>query len=173
MRFAVRMNPYRIFVVIVLVGAAVYFTGGRSDMRSEGMRLVELVATGTEAEVASVLSDKDTVTLNALRYGRGQGLAHAAVVNAEHPGVIRSLHDAGVDLSIRDDDGRTPLHHAIDADKLAVARLLLDAGASLVAENVAGLSPVAFCRLVLSDMPTHETCNAVVEHAQRHGIGGQ
>ena len=161
-----------IFFAFVLLGAAIYLTSGRWDVRADGIKLVELVATGTEASVASAFLNENPESLNLIRYGRGQGLAHAAVVNDEHPNVVRALRQAGVDLSIQDDDGRTPLHHAIDADKLPVARLLLESGVSLNAENSAGLSPVEFCQLVLSDMPAHRTCNAVVAHFEQHG-GGQ
>ena len=72
----------------------------------------------------------------------GRTLLHVAAQN-EHPAVIRALLDAGADVSVRADDGRTPLHVAAHvSSNPEVAAALLDAGANIEARDEEGRTPL-------------------------------
>jgi uncharacterized protein len=54
----------------------------------------------------------------------------------------RKLLAQGVDVNTTDDEGLTPLHFAASRDSVDVVRLLLDAGAAVNAQSVAGDTPI-------------------------------
>jgi hypothetical protein len=125
--------------------------------------LVSVAATGTEEDLSNRLLETSAHEFRRLRYGRGHSILHAAVMNADRPGVVLALARAGARVDAQDDDGRTPLHHAIDANHEMVARMLLFAGARTDIPNDAGLDAVEFCRSGLREIPGHETCSAVID----------
>ena len=55
---------------------------------------------------------------------------------------VRSCMDSGTDVQARDDGGNTPLHHAVQHDKVANAALLLDAGVEVDVRNDRGKTPL-------------------------------
>lgn len=63
-----------------------------------------------------------------MRSPSGMSAAHYAA-HSPNPATMRELIQAGVDINGRDDEGRTPLDHAIIRDNSAVKMLLLDSGA--------------------------------------------
>lgn len=119
-------------------------------------------------EVAEAFATYDAVKLTAFveargglagyTYGRGQNIVHAATINPQSGDAIRLAVAAGGDVDHQDADGRTPLHHAIDANLAQSAEALLQNGASTEIENEAGFSASRFCDVVLKSEPTHSTC---------------
>jgi uncharacterized protein len=61
-----------------------------------------------------------------------------AAVSYSHVDLAKWLLDNGADANIRDEDGDTPLHQCEDAE---CAKLLIEAGADLFAENGEGKVP--------------------------------
>ena len=55
---------------------------------------------------------------------------------------IKSLIDAGADINVKDNKGRTPLYHIEDA---GIAKLLIDAGADVDAKDNSGKTLLHFC----------------------------
>ncbi|WP_425040534.1 ankyrin repeat domain-containing protein [Primorskyibacter sp. S187A] len=127
-------------------------------MVEESTSLVDIVTSAPASEVTQALAASRTDDIANLRYGHfNNGLAHAAVRNPD-ASVIRLVQDAGANIDLQDGQGRTPLHHAIDADAAAAARMLLALGARRNLTNSAGLTADGFCRALLEELPSHETC---------------
>ncbi|KZL84144.1 ankyrin repeat protein [Colletotrichum incanum] len=66
---------------------------------------------------------------------------HTAIVWG-HQAVVKLLLDAGVDLSVRDQLGRTPLLLSVEIGQPEIIEMLLDAGASVNDKNESGVSVV-------------------------------
>lgn len=127
--------------------------------------LVRLAGQGSAAELTKALDGADPSKVAALRFGLGLGIVHAAVGNRGNPGAVAQVARAGGDINLQDEEGRTPLHLAIDADLDGVARQLMDLGADLSLENQSGFSPKSFCDATLRGLPDHKTCLIVVSRA--------
>ena len=159
-----RPRGVRTLIRIIVAGVLILVSGCIAESGDQ-LYWARLVATGTPAEFAALKNEAKFKEIASFTYGRGQNLAHAAVENKKYPEVLMLLADAGVDLDRQDADGRTPLHHAIDADRLEGARILIDLGASLTLENEAGFSPIRFCKDALRSLPGHRTCQLVLQAA--------
>ncbi len=60
--------------------------------------------------------------------------------------LIPFLVESGADLSVVDDEGRTPLHAAVGAGDLSLVKLLVEKGADLSAKDMQGRTPEALAR---------------------------
>lgn len=69
-------------------------------------------------------------------------LCAAAAATDDDPACVARLLAARADTAARDQDGRTPLHHAVAAGHLAITRCLLAAGADIHAGDDQGRSPL-------------------------------
>lgn len=147
----------RLCIVILLLMS----TGCDASM-DDSLFLPRIVAKGSLEEFSILRDETRFEEISSYVYGRGHNLAHTAIENKKFPNVLELLFQAGVDLDHRDADGRTPLHHAIDADHVEAARILIDLGASLTVQNEAGYSPILFCKEVLKVLPSHKTCQLVL-----------
>lgn len=130
---------------------------------SDVVPLEELVATSSAEIVRDVLSEQEASLLEDYEFSRGYGLAHAAIVNDEAPEVLRVLAEFGVSIDIQDEDGRTPLHHAIDAESEGAVRQLLHLGARRDLPNNANLNADDFCREALKTYRT-PVCEYLLEN---------
>lgn len=128
---------------------------------SESPALIELVATENADNVERALKEYSREKIHAITYGRGYTIAHAAVSNDGHQDVLATVLEAGANVNAQDDDGRTPLHHAIDNNHVTSIKILLRYDARLDIPNNAGFTPIEFCREVLSTLPEHEACTIV------------
>ena len=59
-----------------------------------------------------------------------------------HPKVARMLIERGADVSAQDKDGQTPLHLALQAERLETAHILIERGADVSAQNKDGQTPL-------------------------------
>ena len=59
---------------------------------------------------------------------------------------VRSLLEHGADVHVCADDGRTPLHYAVSANRPDIALVLLRAGANPRAKSMDGLTPLDLSR---------------------------
>ena len=92
---------------------------------------------------------------------------------------LRGLLADGVDLAVRDDNGATPLHHAVEAPyddsgplpSLDVVRVLLEAGADVHATDRNDVTPAGRAVLLNDTMPASavERSVAVLELLVAHG----
>ncbi len=151
------------FINLLIVLILLLITTGCDAEMDDRLFLPKIVATGSPVDFAVLENEAQFEEISKFVYGRGQNLAHAAVENRKYPTVLRLLKRAGVNLDHQDDDGRTPLHCAIDANRFEAARILIELGASLAIQNEAGYSPLLFCSEVLKSMPDHETCEFVLK----------
>ncbi len=133
---------------------------------NDNLFLPRIVATGSPEEFSILKDENRFKEISSYLYGREQNLAHAAIENKKFPNVLELLFQAGVNLDHRDADGRTPLHHAIDADRIEAARILINLGASLTVKNEAGYSPALFCKEALKSLPSHKTCQLVLQASE-------
>jgi len=126
-------------------------------------RLIKVTATGSPEMVSDEISNLEVTEFKSLVFGRGYNLVHVAIKNEERPEVIRVLFENGANLDLQDDDGRTPLHHAIDADNAKAAKVLIELGAKTNIPNDAGFTQTRFCQDVLKQISSHRTCLVVLE----------
>jgi ankyrin repeat protein len=73
-------------------------------------------------------------------------MLHAAIRHCPDLRVIRALLAAGAKLEAADGDNNTPLNYAAREDQVAVAELLLQAGANPLAETERGYTAAEFAR---------------------------
>lgn len=121
-------------------------------------KIGEAFATMNQEQLSRFIDRISHDVVSKYRYGRGQNVVHAATINKANPQAVRLAHVSGGDLNHSDNDGRTPLHHAIDANLSDAAKTLIDLGARKDIPNEAGFTAVSFCRIVLKNEPNHETC---------------
>jgi ankyrin repeat protein len=78
----------------------------------------------------------------------GRSALHLAVLNynrgsPENIDAVNLLVAQGANVNARDAEGNTPLHHAVDFFEVAIARILINAGADPEAINKNSESPLA------------------------------
>ncbi|WP_300029332.1 ankyrin repeat domain-containing protein [uncultured Roseobacter sp.] len=133
-----------------------------SSCRADGLHLAEAFATKSSLELSQFLKDYSRSEISRYRYGNNQNVVHAATVNRENTDAVKQAVLYGADVNHQDEEGRTPLHYAIDLDDLAKAKSLMELGAATTIENASGFSAISFCAVVLRDQPRHKTCSFVV-----------
>ncbi|SHH80988.1 ankyrin repeat domain-containing protein [Marivita hallyeonensis] len=133
-----------------------------SSCGGDGLSLAEAFATMSPSELSRFIASKESVDIANYRFGRNQNVVHAAINNKNSANAISLAFENGSDLDHLDNDRRTPLHHAIDANLLEATQTLLALGASTSIENEAGFSPTDFCELVLRSDPMHAACRTVL-----------
>lgn len=95
-------------------------------------------------------------------FGDGFNLAFAPIRHPDVGRVLGFLHDAGVDINHVANDGRTPIHFAIDNNELRYALKLIVLGADLEIAQSSGRNAVERCLLILRDQPDYDTCELVI-----------
>lgn len=128
--------------------------------------VAHILISGTTDDLADHLAASGITTLSGRRAGPGYTALHLATWNKHPRTMIAALLDAGLPIDAQDDDGRTPLHHAIDQQSMAAVQILVMSGASLFIKNSAGESPLSFCEHVLTFAPKTDVCKYVVSSAQ-------
>ncbi len=106
--------------------------------------------TDDQLRLRQAIGADDTAQIHALLQSR-PALAHyedaVALAAASHPGVLRALLDAGLPANARGPFGKPAVAVAAEASTdaaLTCLELLLEAGASPVAESAEGLSPLHY-----------------------------
>lgn len=144
-----------LFLMMTLVGCKV-----TSSKLFDIEHLAELVAHGDLEKLQNLdLGKADYKQL----FGRDFNLMDSAVISPNPEIMISYLRSFSVNINHQDRDGRTPLHHAIDANKPAAARKLLEVGADISIQNASGFSPLKICAEVSESLPNHETCEVIFE----------
>ena len=132
--------------------------GGQSD-------LVGLAAGGDPVALQAALDAAGPADVTALRYGpANNGLAHAAVANRVNPEALAQVIRAGADVNLIDDNGRTPLHFAIETQAEAALMQLLRLGADPDIQTGLGQSPRAFCEDALKQVPDYAICRKMLNN---------
>lgn len=147
-------SPFRTAIVNRSFGVATLLLQGRCDLPQTIVRdLLGVLAIEDEADSASVPGYKEY--LDALRHrldasdSRGPFLAHEAIEQNDDAGLHRLLK-AGFDPMVPDENGISPLHHAILRKKRETVVVLLQHGA----DPNEFLSPETHTRL-RADIPWH------------------
>lgn len=110
-----------------------------SEDRRKGVWLYAKVALFT----VTMLTGAGLIVSNLAASGRGDRMA--GIFDAVARGdvaAVRSAAKRGGELLEVDLDGNTPLHRAVRADQLAVAAVLIEAGAPVHAKNAGGYTPL-------------------------------
>jgi len=84
---------------------------------------------------------------------------HYAAEGYNHPEVVELLLEHGANPNVRDYDGYTPLHYAVEGCHVDVARVLLDHGADPTIRNNNGMTPLDYGR----------NCEEIIEELRRGG----
>lgn len=149
-----------IMVAIVLVGTFVYWYShdSRASTESVKVELAKAIIDGDVPKFDAILLANPNLNYSTFTFKLNKNLAHYLGYKNSNPALVKKLLELGVDINAQDDDGRTPLHHAIDGGNPRTAGSLIENGASLEIENSSGLSPVSFCREVLKNLPNNEVC---------------
>ena len=120
--------------------------------------LTELVAVGDVQKLTEIKLEKPDA-LNML-YRNSYSLYHVAIISPTPKEVISILFEAGVDINIADREGRTPLHHAIDANNADAAVSLVAHGARTdISDRIQSVKEM--CKIALRDIPKHKACLAI------------
>lgn len=120
--------------------------------------MAEAFATMNQDQLSRFIESTGRAAVSQYRYGRGQNVVHAAIINTANPQAIQFAYENGADLNHADNDGRTPLHHTIDANLPSAAQTLVELGARTDIPNEAGFTAISFCQVVLESEPDHATC---------------
>ncbi len=159
-----RLRPSR--RLLTLSAASVFLMVGcmESSANDEAARIAY---EGTPQELREMLQrDPQLCTY---RFGRDNGLAHAAAGNRNHPEVIDVLAEFDCDLNAPDQDGREALTFAIDSNIPQTAERLIANGADPLELEWGGESHYDVCkRVVLRDVPDHETCLLIVKQIEKN-----
>ncbi len=73
-----------------------------------------------------------------------QSLLHLACINDAPEIIVKQLLKLGANVNAKDKEGNTPLHIAIELDRVAVSFLFINEGADLTIENNESSTPVSF-----------------------------
>jgi len=124
-------------------------------------KLAEFVTKGDLEQLQSL--DLGKADYNQL-FGRNFNLMHSAVISPNPEIVIAYLVLFSVKIDHQDQDGRTPLHHAIDENSSAAVTVLLENGADAEIKNNSGYSSARFCTQLLQSMPKYEACEILLNY---------
>ena len=85
---------------------------------------------------------KNGANINAVTSTRKRSPLHRAFTRYCNTSLIIELINNGADINIQDDDGKAPLHFAMEGGLIEVASLLISKGAHLNAKTNAGNTPL-------------------------------
>ena len=97
------------------------------------------------SQVVRALLERTPADVNAA-YGVKRCTALHMAARRGNTEVIRALLDAGADIEARDSKGETPLRRAVNCNKVAAAKLLLERGANPYSKSSEGLIPAHAAR---------------------------
>jgi hypothetical protein len=128
---------------------------------------------GTTALIRS--ASENDITLAKMLIERGAdpyrcnwyGSTLHCVAEAGHCEVMEYLLGLGLDVDLRDDNGRTPLHCAAQMGRTGVAKLLLQRGATIDATDDIGLTPLGEA---LRNEESCDVCFILMEHMAKAGM---
>ncbi|MEM7724083.1 MAG: ankyrin repeat domain-containing protein [Pseudomonadota bacterium] len=140
-------------------------------VRFDAEALALIAATGTPAEMGVALQDVPSDAVVSARWGRGNTLLHAAVLNETRPEMIALLMQAGAGVDDFNGRGETPLHSAIRNNHPAIAMALIEAGARLdiATPQENGQSAFDLCDSILTRAEDYETCMFVMDVIEQSG----
>jgi len=106
-----------------------------------------------------------TLTGNPNTYDKdGMMSLHWAARLNETPSLVKALVDAGTKINARSEKrGLTPLHIAVNSDKLSVVQVLLDAGADLNARTKDEKTPLHLAVLAVKFSKTTEPVKVLLD----------
>ena len=96
------------------------------------------------------------------RFGDGYNLVYAAMLNPDNTKVLEYLVEEGLDINHVANDGRTPLHFAIDNDNLEYTLKLIRLGADLDIRDGAGYTPAEGCEVATRNFGEIASCELVL-----------
>ena len=158
LHFAAQENHPEVVKVLIDAGADIEVKGVNEESpvllaSQEGALDVVKVLVKAGAEVCVTDNDGDTCLMHAVRFGHTETARallcmpevdvnqsadntwtalHTAVFK-KHSSVVQVLIDAGADIEAKDEEGRSPLHHACacEVGELELVTMLVEAGAGL------------------------------------------
>lgn len=140
-----------------------------ADIQGNGVSFAMFVLAASlgHADLLRYLIEEHQVNVNQKDDMGFIALEHAAECLFENQG-IHYLINAGSDLNSRDDEGQTPLMHAILHQNLFAVEVLLSRGADLSVEDLAGNTAKQWAVHMSDKSPNDPKVNAILKKVQEY-----
>lgn len=121
---------------------------------------LHLAAKYPSIEVVRILVEEFKANVSLTLWNGSQAIHSAAndmSLGGETGIIISTLIDAGTDVNVRNDNGRTPLHWAAERGNLSAVQVLLERGARIdVREEGTNMTPLDIAKMKSLAEPEHD-----------------